>query len=135
MSKMARKDVQVDVTPVYQAAGSNGEVVCEIDGPSSAHTKGGVIKLKSGQSYNLKFTLPSTAGVTFHATGDDAFWCSSSTCPTAKGTNGAGLKNPSVSSDQLTLTVEADPPTGKGLVFYRLNFAGGGSFDPVIIHD
>lgn len=133
---MARKDVDINVTPVFQAAGGNGEVVCEIDGPSSAHTKGGVIKLKSGQSYNLKFTLPSTTGVTFHASGDDAFWCNGSSCPTAKGTYGGGLNNPTVSSDQLTLTVQADPPAGtKGMAFYRLNFAGGGSFDPVIIHD
>jgi hypothetical protein len=135
MNKMARKPVDIDVTPVFQSTAGGGEVVCEIDGLSS-HTKGGVIKLKSGQSYELNFTLPSAAGITFEADGEDAFWCNGSSCPTAKGTNGGGLANPTVSPDQLTLTVKADPPAGtKGYAFYRLNFTGGGSFDPVIIHD
>lgn len=133
---MARKDVDIDVTPVFQSAGGGGEVVCEIDGPSSAHTKGGVIKLKAGQSYHLNFALSATSGIKFQANGDDAFWCNGGSCPTAKGTTGGGLKNPAVSPDGSTLTVEADPPAGsKGFTFYRLNFVGGGSFDPVIIHD
>lgn len=133
---MVRKDVDINVTPVFQSAGGGGEVVCEIDGPSSAHTKGGIIKLKAGQFYHLKFALLAGSGVTFHANGDDAFWCDGRACPTSKGTTGGGLKNPAVSPDGLTLTVEADPPAGsKGATFYRLNFVGGGTFDPVIIHD
>lgn len=138
MTKVGSNGVGIIVTPIVQ---SGDNVACEIDATAgnSSNVKGGMVKLKGGKEYDLQFALPSPndLGLLFEADGDDAFWCCTYECPTKEG-NGSGgwLSNPTVSPDQLTLTVHAAPPNGrKGMIFYRLNFNNGGSFDPIIIHN
>lgn len=138
MTKLGSSGVGIIVTPVLQ---SGENVACEVNAAagSSSNVKGGMVKLKGGKEYDLQFALPSPndLGLSFMPDGDDAFWCCTDECPTEEG-NGSGgwLSNPTVSADQLTLTVNAAPPNGgKGMIFYRLNFDNGSYFDPIIIHD
>lgn len=130
--------VEIIVTPIVQ---SDDNVACEINAAagSSSNVKGGMVKLKNGKSYQLQFELPAanSLGLIFPSAGEDAFWCCTTECPTEAGNDSGGwLSDPEVSDDGLTLTLQANPPHGdKGLIFYRLNFDNGASFDPIIIHD
>ena len=137
MTKDVRDSADIAVTPVFTDGSTT--TICEIGdlpgGPGN-NAKGGVIKLKKNKSYRLSFEIQSTAAVPnlkFKANGDDAFWCSTSVgCPTAKGVGGF-LKNPVVSNNNRTLTVEADEGNSDLYDFYRLNFDDGTCWDPVII--
>jgi len=141
MGKSIRNPVRIAVTPIFQ----NGtDTVCEIDAlaGSSSNVKGGVIKLKKNQSYTLQFEIqPPPSGVpavSFQATGAQAFACSNNGCPTtSSGSSGGFLCNPQVpnSQNQKMLTVDADPASAKSMMFYRLNFSDGTSYDPIVIHD
>lgn len=137
------KTVGIAVTPILQDTGAN-TTACEIDAMSgsSSHVKGGIVKLKSNNSYELNFEIqqssdPGAPDVLFATPGTEAFWCDADSCSLASGPppNGCFLSNPTVSADQKTLTVEANPGGGDGLMFYRLNFDDGTSYDPIIIHN
>jgi hypothetical protein len=136
MSKDLRTNAGIAVTPILK----NGTTtVCEIDALAggSSHVKGGIIKLDRKKSYSLRFEIQPTTNfpnLSFEATGAEAFWCNPTTCPTNTGLGGF-LTNPGVSTDKKVLTVDVDPSSTDGMVFYRLNFADGTNCDPIIIHN
>lgn len=125
MGAMARKNIAVDVTPVF----GNG-TVCEIDpadGPSHAFVKGGVIKLHGNPAYSVMFDLP--AGYQWDQ--NDPIWCSQAGCPTGS-SNDSQVTVQSCTPTTLTINVDPQPPTNA--VHVSLGFSNGVRFDPIIIN-
>lgn len=132
---MARRDVTIEVTPKLVQGTT---VVCEIDPApgSNAHVKGGVVKLKKDDSYQLIFEIQpgDVPGVQFDQGANGAIWCEMNSCPAAPGNNSSGqVKNPRV-GPPTTLAVDVDPDGSRNAVHYRLNF-NVGNYDPIIIHE
>lgn len=150
----SRTTVDVIVTPQIR---QGNDVYCEIDpagGGSARYVKGGIIKLRSGGTYDVNFTIQAfgakdeaqikecgdlawsaeqgeCATVQGAATMSNAFWSDRHSCPTSA-TQDSQVKNVTVNGG--TLTVEIVPDGSRNVVHYSLNFADGSSCDPIIIN-
>ena len=125
MREQEMANTNVSVTPT----GKNGnEVHCDITGKEVVDD---AIFLASDKSYDIVFDLDAAAAETWDQ--QNPFCASNGKCPPVNAPAHGQYKVKSVSAK--TLTVEARAPNARSVIHYRLNFAGGGTCDPIIIRD
>jgi hypothetical protein len=120
--------VTVTVTP----QSTNGtDVVCNFSGGAVTDD---AIFLDLNQPYDLTFNLANGPGGSYAFATNTPFCNQANRCP---GPN-APIKKPfslSGSPSANSITVHVDPVPSRAVTHYRLNFNGGYSCDPIIVHD
>lgn len=125
MKDQQLSSINVSVTPTGQ---TGSEVECDIAGSEVVDD---ALFLGKDKTCDITFTLDAGAAETWDQR--NPFCARNGKCPSVNAP-AHGLftvKNVSPKS----LTVEAKAPNRRSVVHYRLNFAGGGTCDPVIIRD
>ena len=126
----------VTVTPTAIVPPGSKNVECDITGPA---TTGNVLFLLCNTAYDITFNLvPGPAG-TFAFLAAAPFCNQPQHCPKplpncsahtpCKVTNNGGGNN------GISITVHIDPLPSRAVTYYRLNFVGGFTCDPIIINN
>jgi hypothetical protein len=121
-------NVTVTVTP---QATNGTEVVCNFSG--SAVTDDAIF-LNKNEPYDLTFNLVNGPGGSYAFSTSTPFCNQSNHCPAPN----APIKSPYSLNQNPTansISVHVDPVPSRAVTHYRLNFNGGYSCDPIIIHD
>ncbi|HUP66730.1 MAG TPA: hypothetical protein VM145_00765 [Sphingomicrobium sp.] len=125
MREVEMASTSVSVTPT----GINGnEVECDITGKEVIDD---ALFLARDKTYDIVFDLAAGATQTWDL--QNPFCASNGKCPPVNAAAHGHYRVKSVSAK--TLTIEAKAPNARSVIHYRLNFAGGGTFDPIIIRD
>jgi|SRR6478609_7129341 len=122
-------NVTVSVTP----QSTNGtEVVCNFSGGAVTDD---AIFLGLNEPYDLTFNLVNGPGGAYTFDTNNTPFCNQSNhCPAPN----APIKKPYSLNPTPTansITVHVDPVPSRSVTHYRLNFSGGYSCDPIIVHD
>lgn len=125
----------VTVTPTAPPVGS--EVECDI--AAAGYETDNALFLPSGSAYDITFQLMASphGGYTFHT--PRPFCNRRKHCP--KPLPNGSVTNPYTVTDDgsgnggASITVHVAQVHGRAVTHYRLNFHGGYSFDPIIIHE
>jgi hypothetical protein len=118
----------VTVTP---QATNGTEVDCNFSGTG---VEDDTIWLDLNQGYDITFNLVNGPGGSYSFDTSTPFCNQSNRCPSAN----APIKKPYSLKPNPTansITVHVDEFKSRAITHYRLNFAGGFSCDPIIVHD
>jgi hypothetical protein len=115
-----------------QALGVKGnDVDCHITGSDVTDD---AIFLELDKQYDIAITLdPGSTGVKFHQT--KPFCNQNSKCPPELPGGNATHPFSVTRNSDTSLTIHAAPVHSRAVAHYRLNFDGGESCDPIIIHE
>lgn len=119
--------IEISVRP-RGATGQPGEVMCDIAGDKVIDD---AIILPIEGTFHITFNLDGPATASWHKT--DPFCAHIAKCPPQNSASHGNMTVTSKSSKQFT--VEAKAMGRRAIFHYRLNFAGGGTYDPIIIRD
>ncbi|MES2135759.1 MAG: hypothetical protein V4502_01695 [Pseudomonadota bacterium] len=125
MAEKEMTSINVAVTPTRK---SGNEVECDITGNEVVDD---ALFLARDRTYDITFTLDAAATETWNQ--PNPFCARNGKCPAVNAPPHGHFSIKSVSPK--SLTVEARAPNARSVVHYRLNFSGGGTFDPIIIRD
>lgn len=119
--------IEINVKP-NGPTGQPGEVDCDISGTNVIDHA--IILPKNG-TFEIRFNLDGPATASWHDT--NPFCAQVGKCPRLNSASHGNMTVTSNSSRQFTVQARA---MGRRTIFhYRLNFAGGGTCDPIIIRD
>lgn len=109
------------------------DVECDFSGPG-IHDN--AIFVDDAASTTLAFTLVDNTGQNLQFDTSNPFNNQSGHCPKNAGNpkKPCGLENPPAPTGS-SFTMKIDPTNGRAVSYYRLNFQGGLSCDPIIVHD
>lgn len=119
----------ITVTP--QA--TNGlDVECDFSGSPVTDD---AIFLALDQAYDITFNLTAGPGGAYTFDGNKPFCNQAKNCPPKLPGGSAHGPYSVASKSGNSITVHVDPVKARAVAHYRLNFNGGYSCDPIIIHD
>jgi hypothetical protein len=121
--------ISVTVTPQT----TNGsDVQCDLSGTSVTDD---AIFLDVKEAYDITFNLVTGPGGTYVFDANKPFCNQAKHCPPALPGGSDHAPFSVTANNGNAITVHVDPVPSRAVAHYRLNFNGGYSCDPIIIHD